>query len=489
MPSSLREASISTRLTSIQAARSSSARRSTEGTPRSSADATGFELLRAFAVAEAFEGGFASPVGESGEREDFATFADCTAEPGTAAKWRECARRDPVFKRKWYTAIAVSARNGGYDFWIGMYGFTPEEVAEIKKHDVDPEKLTGLKFDYAADPRQQGVQWRTVMVLAGVGRKLIEASGVRRVCFTRKDMSPELTGDTLTVNDGDAHGLVMALFSAVCRRNPERMRRFGISAPVEQTAHLFHRCFFKMRDTAEKMALSPGVYGEAVKLRRFTAVWLADDFWAELFAVCDNIRADRRFDAEFSKLAIEMDAPLPKGVAGERCNFGEIRCGIRSFKSACSILTPEFIRASGIRKVAFAKRMARNGRRVAGGCAVGDTLCLDPEFGFFVRKVHYELFLGYERGRASDPRWLKLNPGDFRYGVPGRGVGFVSELAMENEAQDRADTFAFLLWNPRRAAVVAGRSAVLRDKIGYIRELGLLNSAGVDFVDTYFLAR
>ena len=453
------------------------------------ADATGFEILHAFAAAEAFEGGFAAPVGEIGEREDFATFADHTAEPGTAAKWRERARRDPVFKRKWYTAIAVCARNSGYDFWIGMYGFTPEEVTEIKKHDVDLEKLTGIEFAYADDPRRQGAQWRTVMVLAGLDRRLIEASGIRRVRFTLKDMSPELTGDTLTVNDCDAHGLVMTLFAAVCRRNPERMRQCGITAPVGQAAHLFHRCFFQMRDTAEKMAQSSGLYAEAAKLRKFTAVWMADDMWAELFAVCGNMLADRRFGTEFAKSGIEMEAPLPKEVTGEHCNFGDIRCGIRAFRSACSILTPEFIRASGIRKVAFARRMVRGGRRVAGGCVVGDTLCLDPGFNLLLYKVYYELFLAYERGRASDPKWLKLNPAKFRYGKPYRGGGFVSESAMANEMQDRAATFAFLLWNPYRAAVIADRSAILRAKIAYVRSLGLLNDYGVSFVDTYFRDR
>lgn len=451
--------------------------------------ATGFEILRAFAVADAFGGGFASPVGENGEREDFATFADLTAEPGTAAKWRERARRDPVFKRKWYTAIAISARNSGYDFWAGMYGFTPEELAEIEKHDVDLERLTGLEFVYAGDLRRQGVQWRTVMVLAGLDRRLIEASGIRRVRFTAKDMSPELNGDTLTVSDDDAHGLVMTLFSAVCRRDPERMRQFGITASVEQTAHLFHRCFFKMRDTAEKMALSPSVYEEAVKLRKFTAAWMADDLWAELFALCDAMTADRRFDAEFSKLGIELDVPLPNGVAGERCNFGEIRVGIHAFKSACSILTPEFIRASGIRKVAFAKRMTLEGRRIAVGYVVGDTLCLDPGGKYLVRKIFYELFLGYERGRTSDPKWLKLNPAKFRYGRSSRSNGFVSRLAQIDEAHDRADTFAFLLWNPHQAFVAAGRSSILRAKFGYIRNLGFLNAEGIRFVDAYFPVR
>lgn len=446
--------------------------------------ATNREILRGFSVALHFARDFAAAEGQQSPREDFATIAELTS-PAAVDKWRERAADNPAFKRKWYTAIAVCAEHSGYDPWRKFYRFTPEELAEIRAHAVDPARHSGFGIAYSGDLVRRGEQWRTAMVLTGLDRRLLSASGIRRIEFPAGQVKPELKDGVLALADADAHGLVMSVFAAVCRRDQRRLRECGIRRSPERAAHLFHLCFFNVPATARRMAETPEFYREVEQLRRFTAPWLPEEFWSDLFEHSDGLIADREFEREFASLGIVLDAPLPASVGGRRCKFDEVRNGSRAFKAVCSFLTPEFIRATGIRKVAFARELTKDDVRISGGCVEGDTLCLDPDNAYLVRQVLFELFLNFDRRRPASAEWHALNPSGFCYGDREPADAFVSRQAMIDESSDRADTFALLLLNPWYVAGRAKNSPAVRGKVEFVRKLRLWNARGRRIVGMY----
>ena len=123
-----------------------------------------------------------------------------------------------------------------------------------------------------------------------------------------------------------------------------------------------------------------------------------------------------------------------------------------------------------IKRVAFAKNMKYNGKKIIGGIYSNGVLCLDPTFRHLGRTVFYELFLSFDRSNQPDTTAWKF-PGS----VP---RDYVSRLAGHSLQKDRADTFAWLLWNPYRTYLWADKSDILRKKINLLLKMQFLSPAG-----------
>lgn len=181
--------------------------------------------------------------------------------------------------------------------------------------------------------------------------------------------------------------------------------------------------------------------------------------------------------------------PLRGGLAGLPLPADELNLELENFFAALAVLPEEFIRKSGLNKVAVCDSLRFQGMPL-GGVAIGDMIVMNR--GFTAATVYHEFFHIFDPKR-SDQDWLRLNPKEFIYegnlvqpeklsrrkrrqATANRDSGefdthFASQYAKSHESEDRAETFAWMLSEPRRLLLRAAKSDPLRRKIAYIIEM------------------
>lgn len=157
------------------------------------------------------------------------------------------------------------------------------------------------------------------------------------------------------------------------------------------------------------------------------------------------------------------------------------------FKKAIRKLPIEFVRKSGIRYVTFLTDL-RLKRIPAAGIAHVDTIYLSTQH-FSALIIYHEMFHIFDPKRQNQ-EWCKLNAHKFVYtgskyyaeDLSKREIkrknnnlstgkytnDFVSRYAMSNEVEDRAETFAYMVYEGSKFRLRRKKSLVLKRKMEYI---------------------
>ena len=434
---------------------------------------TNREIVCCFKNLDEFANDFTWNYAQSNHREDIASIFNHTTDPKVAAKWHERSRQSPVFRKKFFTMIANCAEATGYEYWKNLYPFTSTEWQEIRQCYIDVGKEKQLQIFYTKnDFRRYGWQRRTTTALMVMDNRMIRASGIKNIKFSSsKRFSPQLNRDTLTIFDEDVNGMLESVFIACYQRNPRLVKKY-LRHKYSRTewARLFRKCTFDIRGAAFRSSNDIDLYNKILCLKNFTQNWLPVKFWKDIFKLRKEYIADNNYRNKFEKYNIELDVSLPDNVTGETCSKGEINNAKRIFIACSFLLNEKFMRGCSIKRVAFAKNMKYKNKKIIGGIYSNGVLCLDPTFRHLGRTVFYELFLSFDRSNQPDTTAWKF---------PGSAPqDYVSGLARHSLQKDRADTFAWLLWNPYRTYLWADKSDILKKKINLLLEIQFLSPAG-----------
>lgn len=207
----------------------------------------------------------------------------------------------------------------------------------------------------------------------------------------------------------------------------------------------------------------------------------------------------------FASQGIEFWAGVdrPSAYARRFAQWNEVNPGDSlMLKAYCTLFAQEWakhtdawVRATGIRAVAFVRHLVVTGqRRAAMPDEDGHVLYLDIDYAGgterYARKViHHEFFHLAEHGILGtmfprDRPWQRLNPPGFEYGTGGAAAytdsrfrnrqhpqpGFVTTYATYSDEEDRAEVFAFLFTSHLYPRLVrwAERDAILARKLDRI---------------------
>lgn len=430
-------------------------------------DASNLEILRTFSRLSEFENDFTWSYAQTNAREDIASIFNHTTDPDITDKWRKRIQTSSMFRKKFFTLIGNCIEATGEPYWDALYHFTPAEWDEIRAYRIDLSARTGISFYYTkSDLRRYGAQIRTTMALLNLDPRLIRAAGIRRIGFSPPGTPPKWQDGKLLVSDTDVNGLLESIFLCLARNNSAQVKRCGLNGNIGEWAALFGRAVLNVRGTAIQMTKDPELCHNILKLQQFTKRWLPEDFWYEIMNYQQEIRQSRLDWQHFQSCGFRLNVPLPPTVTGTSCQKTEIDQAVQMLSACCSVLTKEFLRDTGIRRIAFAKEMRSPGGKIIGGYVVDDTLCLDPTFKFLGRTVFYEFFKKYDSCAAAiHPTWEQLKCARTDY---------ISGLARRSLMDDRAETFAWLLWNPCHSFRLARGSSLLQKKIELISSLNIL---------------
>ena len=436
-------------------------------------DMTNREIVCCFKNLDEFANDFTWNYAQSNHREDIASIFNHTTDPKVAAKWHERSRQSPVFRKKFFTMIANCAEATGYEYWKNLYQFSDHELQEIKNCYIDVGKEKKLQILYTKnDFKRYGWQRRTTMALMALDSRMIRASGIKKIKFSSSQrFSPQLSKDTLTIFDEDVNGMIESIFCACYQRNPKLVKKYlWHKYSKTEWARLFWECTFDIRGSAFRSSDNIDLYNKIICLKNFTQNWLPEKFWKDILRLREEHIVDKNYQKRFEKYNIKLDVFLPDNVTGETCSKGEINNAKRIFIACSFLLNEKFMRGCGIKRVAFAKNMKYNDKKIIGGIYSNGVLCLDPTFVHLVRTVFYELFSSFDRSNQPDTTEWKF---------PGSAPqDYVSGLARHSLQKDRADTFALMLWNPYRIYLLADKSDILRKKINLLLKMQFLSPAG-----------
>ena len=453
-------------------------------------NATVGEILNCFSSMSEFEDHFTWSYAQTNAREDIASIFNHTTDPATVSKWREKCRTSVIFREKFFTMIANCLEGTGEKYWNDLYHFTSEEWREIRNHRIDIPAYSGISIRYTkSDFRRYGEQIRTTMALMNLDPRLIRAAGIREIVFSNSaqvqwkpknvgrksrrkksfQRQPEITkSPIIIINDGDVNGLLETIFSQLFMAHPSKAIRHQLNGPMKDWMILFRKCVIDVRRISIEMSKDPALFNNVMKLKAFTAGWLPENYWDEINIYQNESRKAPLYRRHFQTCGLRLKTSLPSGVSGKTCQQNEIDNAIRVLIACCSVLKTDFIRKTGIRNIVFAQNMKFNQRKVV-GCVRGDTLCLDPTFVHLGRTFYYELF------KAYDPHVQSIhNEWDQKPASKRASSGFVSVLARRSPLDDRADTFAWMLWDPCRTFRLTGKSPSLLRKTELILTLSLL---------------
>lgn len=179
-----------------------------------------------------------------------------------------------------------------------------------------------------------------------------------------------------------------------------------------------------------------------------------------------NGRTDfsRKFQKEWLDRPIVIRQEFVSGaINGYFPSSGTVEKCAKRFYKALDYLPEELIRKSGLKYVTFLRSPSLNGKRV-GGIASGNTIFLNVNFSS--KTVFHEFFHIFDPCRHQK-KWTDLNDRNFIYignkyyeakltrdekkqarkSIRKRDIarGFVSDYAMSNETEDRAETFAYMI--------------------------------------------
>jgi len=168
-----------------------------------------------------------------------------------------------------------------------------------------------------------------------------------------------------------------------------------------------------------------------------------------------------------------------------------------SFFSSIDIFPVSFMQRTGLKNVVFCKELTLNGR-LAGGIASGNTIYFSSTSS---KTIYHELFHIIDPSRRS-ANWTYLNHPKFMYmgsqfqstGVSQSQIAktaaedvahdFVSAYAMSFEQEDRAETFAYMLANPKQFAQMVEASAVLAKKSKEMKRI--VKNVSFDMTDEFW---
>ena len=177
------------------------------------------------------------------------------------------------------------------------------------------------------------------------------------------------------------------------------------------------------------------------------------------------------------------------------------------FYRCLEILPPSFLERSRIRYVTFLDNLTL--RNVpAGGVASGDTIYLNTRAN--AKTVYHEIFHTFDNCQINlNRKWMGLNDKHFVYTGSGFGAvkttkfrrkrrednlatgrfdqDFVSRYAMSNDVEDRAETFAFMVFEGPKFLKRVEQSQVLKKKMDYIIDMtGRKKILGKNFWERHF---
>ena len=430
-------------------------------------NASNKEILHTFSSMSEFENDFTWSYAQTNAREDVASIFNHTTDPKTTDKWRKKFETSRIFRKKFFTLIGNCIEATGEQYWNTLYHFSPEEWNEIKGCRINLTAHTHISFDYTkSDLKRYGAQIRTSMSLMNLDSKLLRAAKIHGISFSQPGTPPKWQGSQLIVNDRDVNGLLENVFIRLSKNNPTRMKHCGLNGNINEWAILFRRVVLDVRGTAIEMTKNTELSNRILKLRQFTMPWLPEEFWHEIMNYQQEIKEDRLDWQRFHSCGFMLNEPLPPSVVGTPCQKAEIDNATKLLAACCSVLSKDFLRKTGIHRISYAKEMRGPNGKIIGGYVVGDTLCLDPTFNCLGRTVFYEFFKKYDpSANAIHHEWdqLKCSRSDY-----------ISKLARKSSCDDRAETFAWLLWNPCHSFRLAKSSSPLQKKMELILSLPIL---------------
>jgi len=179
------------------------------------------------------------------------------------------------------------------------------------------------------------------------------------------------------------------------------------------------------------------------------------------------------------------------GVTATVLSPEEAKAFLPRFFAAMDIFPVRFLRTTRLHTVVLCRDLKSNGFPAAGLAWSDGRIYLDVTH-FNSKTIYHELFHIADNLRHN-PHWTKLNNKQFVYGGSqykpveldrraqaradaGRSdteirKDFVSDYAMTSEVEDRAETFAVMVADPKRFAAMAKESPVLEKKAQLVKKI------------------
>lgn len=194
-------------------------------------------------------------------------------------------------------------------------------------------------------------------------------------------------------------------------------------------------------------------------------------------------------------------------IRGDLPDEDQVRVLAEKFYRSLEVLPASFLEKSRIRYVVFFDNLTLK-KAPAGGVASGDTIYLNTRFHPLT--VYHEIFHTFDNCQINlNRKWMGLNDKHFVYTGSGFAAvkatkfrrkrrddnlatgrfdrDFVSRYAMSNDVEDRAETFAFMVFEGPKFLKRAEQSQVLKKKMDYIIGMtGKKRILGQNFWECHF---
>jgi hypothetical protein len=179
------------------------------------------------------------------------------------------------------------------------------------------------------------------------------------------------------------------------------------------------------------------------------------------------------------------------GVTATVLSAEETKPFLPRFFAAMDIFPVRFLRETRLHTVVFVRDLKSNGVSAAGLAVSDGRIYLDVTH--FNSKVIYHEMFHIADNLGHNESWTKLNSKQFAYGgskyKPAEldkktqakveavksdaelRKDFVSDYAMTHEVEDRAETFAWMVANPKQFAKMAQESPVLEKKAQVVKKI------------------
>lgn len=199
------------------------------------------------------------------------------------------------------------------------------------------------------------------------------------------------------------------------------------------------------------------------------------------------LSADESEATLYNFIEIRQKLPRNNKITGKLPPDNVVHVLTFRFKKAIRKLPIEFVKKSGIRYVTFLTDL-RLKRIPAAGLAHVDTIYLSTQH-FSPKTIYHEIFHIFD-SQSQNQEWCRLNAHKFVYtgskfyeeDLSKREIkrknnnlstgkytnDFVSRYAMSNEREDRAETFAYMVYEGSKFHLRTRNSYILRRKKEYI---------------------
>jgi len=187
------------------------------------------------------------------------------------------------------------------------------------------------------------------------------------------------------------------------------------------------------------------------------------------------------------KCGFTIGYTLSSGVTGDVLSPEEAKAHLPKFFAAMDIFPVRFLRETKLHTVVLCRNLKHNGNRVGGLAVSSGTIYLDVPFGSHV--IYHEMFHIADK-KWQNEKWTKLNDKQFAYSAGAESdkktkpskqepvkskeelrKDFVSDYAMTQEMEDRAETFAVMVATPKKFAELAKENPVLAKKAEVVKSI------------------